>query len=153
MEIDERTLERIEEAVDWLSQPIRISIDKRGEIHVAFYVSIGNPAHYEDRCTSKQKDPDPVAEFVRDLVPCATSALITFKEPNVVDEIRVEHRNECLVIHNMKGHPDLDICTLMEALRVNRSTASRTFSRIAKGKERQIQLIRPRHKWMLSQRV
>ena len=47
-EVDKRTLERITEAMDWLSYPIRISIDKGGEIHIALSVRMGDP------CTLQQ---------------------------------------------------------------------------------------------------
>ncbi len=83
MEIDERTLERIKEAVDWLSSPVRISIDEEGEIHVALSVKIGDFAHYRERHTSEPED-RPVAEFVSNLVPRATYVSIIFKKPNVL---------------------------------------------------------------------
>lgn len=149
MEIDERTLERIKEAVDWLASPVRISIDKR-EIHVVLSMSVGDPTHYGLHASRPE---DPVVEFVDMLVSHrAKSVSITFKKTNVVDEVRMEHRDDCLVIHNAKDTPLLDICTLMEALKVDRSTASRAFNRITRGEERQICLTYPRKKWVLSQR-
>lgn len=158
MEIDDLTRERIErerieEAADWLSYPVHLSFDERGEVHVALFLSVGDPAHYEEQRASKKKKDD-VTEFVSEITPCATSVLVTFKEPNVIDNIRIEHRDDCLVIHNVKGSLAFDLCTLMsEVLKVNRSTASRTFNRINQGRERQIRLVRPRRKWMLSQRA
>ena len=150
-EIGKRKLELVEEAVDWLSYPVRISIDKGGEIHIVLSVRMGDPAHYSLRT---RKPEDPVVEFAGMLVPNAESVSITFGSLNVIDNIRIEHRDDCLVIHNVKGSLAFDLCTLMsEVLRVNRSTASRAFNRINQGKERQIRLVRPCNKWMLSQRA
>ena len=147
-EINKRTLERIREAVDWLSQPVRILIDE-GEIHVALSVSVGEPAHYGEHHTS---EPDSVVEFVEALVPhYAEFMSITFKEQNVVDEIAIASRDDCLVIHNTMGAPSINICTLLEVLEIDKNTTSRTFRRIARGEERQICLTRPREEWMLSQ--
>lgn len=148
MESIERTLECVEEAADWLSQPVRILIGE-GEIHVALSVSIGDPAHYGEHHTS---EPDSVVEFVEALVPhYAEFMSITFKEQNVVDEIAIASRDDCLVIHSMRGAPSLDICTLMEVLEVDKTTASRAFRRIAQKQVEQICLTCPREEWMLSQ--
>ena len=148
MESIERTLERIKEAVDWLSQPVRILIDE-GEIHVALSLSVGEPAHYVEHHAS---EPDSVVEFVEALVPhYAEFMSITFKEQNVVDEIAIASRDDCLVIHSTMGAPSIDICTLMEVLEVDKTTASRTFRRIAQKQVEQICLTRPREEWMLSQ--
>ena len=146
--INKRIPEYIAEAMDWLSYPVHVSIDKEGGIHVALSVRIGDFSHYRERHTSEPED-RPVAEFVDELVPHARSVSITFKK-NVVDEVRMECRSECLVIHNTKGAPSLDICTLMEVLEIDRSTASRAFNRITRGE--QICLTYPRKKWVLSQR-
>ena len=148
-EINKRTLERIEEAMDWLSYPVRISIDERGEIHIILSVKMGDSAHYGEHHTS---EPDPVVEFVEALVShYAEFISITLKEQNVVDEITIASRDDRLVIHNAKGAPLLNICTLMEVLRVDESTASRAFRRIAQKQVEQIYLTRPREEWMLSQ--
>ena len=145
--VDKRTLERITEAVDWLSYPVHISVDKGGEIHIALSVRMGDSAHY-----SRAEDPDPVAKFIDILVPdCAKFLSITFKEPNAIDKITVEDRDDCLVIHNTRGAPSLDICTLMEVLEVDKITASRTLRRIDRKRVEQICLTRPRKEWMLSQ--
>lgn len=99
--VDKRTLERITEAVDWLSYPVHISVDKGGEIHIALSVRMGDPAHY-----SRAEDPDPVAKFIDTLVSDYAKFLsITFKEQNVVDEIAIASRDDCLVIHNTRGAP------------------------------------------------
>ena len=145
--VDKRTLEQITDAVDWLSYPVHISVDKGGEIHIALSVRMGDPAHY-----SRAEDPDPVAKFIDTLVPDYAKFLsITFKEQNVVDEIAIASRDDCLVIHNTRGAPSINICTLLEVLKVNKNTASRTFRRIDRGRVEQICLTRPRKEWMLSQ--
>ena len=149
-EIGKRKLELVEEAVDWLSYPVRISIDKGGEIHIILSVEMGDSAHY-GLCARKPEDP--VVGFVGGLVDDATSVSITFKRPNVIDEVRVESRDDCLVIHNAKGAPYISICTLMEALQVDEGAATRAFKRIAKKRVEQICLTRPRDKWVLSQRA
>ncbi len=151
MEIDKRRtlIEHIKEAADWMSQDIRVSIDERGEVHTILSVEVGDSAHY-GLCARKPEDP--VVEFVGGLVDNATSMSITFKKPNVIDEIVVESRDDCLVIHNAKGAPYISICTLMEVLEVDKTTASRTFGRIARRRVEQICLTRPRDKWALSQR-
>ena len=147
--INKRTLERIEEAVDWLSYPVRISIDKEeGEIHIVLSVRMGDPAHYSLRT---RKPEDPVVEFTGMLVPDAKSVSITFDSLNVIDEVKIESRDDCLVIHNKRGAPSLDICTLMEALQVDGGVVSRIFRRIAQKQVKQICLTRPRGEWMLSQ--
>ena len=148
-EIGKRKLELVKEAVDWLSYPVRISIDKGGEIHVALSVRMGDPAHYSLRT---RKPEDPVVEFTGMLVPDAKSVSITFDSLNVIDEVKIESRDDCLVIHNKRGAPSLDICTLMEALQVDGGVVSRTFRRIDRGRVEQICLTRPRDKWTLSQR-
>ena len=148
-EVDKRTLERITEAVDWLSYPVHISIDKGGEIHIILSVEMGDSTHY-----SRPEDPDPVAKFIDTLMPERAKFMsMTFKKPNVIDDIKVESRDDCLVIHNKRGAPSLDICTLMEVLEVDKTTASRTFGRIARRRVEQICLTRPRDKWALSQRA
>lgn len=147
-EINKRTLERIEEAMDWLSYPVRISIDERGEIHIILSVKMGDSAHYSLRT---RKPEDPVVEFAGMLVPNAESVSITFGSLNVIDEVKIESRDDCLVIHNKRGAPSLDICTLMEALRVDGGVVSRAFRRIAQKQVEQICFTRPREKWMLSQ--
>ena len=151
MEIDKRRtlIEHIKEAADWMSQDIRVSIDERGEVHTILSVEVGDSVHY-GLCARKPEDP--VVEFVGGLVDNATSMSITFKKPNVIDEIVVESRDDCLVIHNAKGAPYISICTLMEVLEVDKTTASRTFGRIARRRVEQICLTRPRDKWALSQR-
>lgn len=147
--INKRTLERIKEAVDWLSYPVRISTDEEGTIYVILSVRMGDPAHYSLRT---RKPEDPVVEFASMLVPNAESVSITFKKSNVIDEVKIESRDDCLVIYNKEGAtPSLDICTLMEVLEVDRSTASRTFRRIAQKRVKQICLTCPREEWMLSQ--
>ena len=147
-EIGKRKLELVEEAVDWLSYPVRISIDKGGEIHIILSVEMGDSAHY-----SRPEDPDPVAKFISTLMPERTKLMsMTFKKPNVIDEVRVESRDDCLVIHNAKGAPYISICTLMKILEVDKTTASRIFGRIARRRVEQICLTRPRDKWALSQR-
>lgn len=149
-EIGKRKLELVEEAVDWLSYPVRISIDKGGEIHIVLSVRMGDPAHYSLRT---RKPEDPVVEFAGMLVPNAKSVSITFGSLNVIDEVKIESRDDCLVIHNKRGAPSLDICTLMEVLEVDKTTASRTFGRIVRNRVEQICLTRPRDKWVLSQRA
>lgn len=146
--INKRTLEDIAEAMDWLSYPVRISIDERGEIHIILSVKMGDSAHYGLHASRTK---DPVVEFIGGLVDNTKSMSITFKKPNVIDEVRVESRDDCVVIHNAKGAPSLDICTLMEALRVNESTAYRAFRQIAQKQVKQICLTCPREEWMLSQ--
>ena len=148
-EIGKRKLELVKEAVDWLSYPVRISIDKGGEIHVALSVRMGDPAHYSLRT---RKPEDPVVEFTGMLVPDAKSVSITFDSLNVIDEVKIESRDDCLVIHNKRGAPSLDICTLMESLQVDGGVVSRTFRRIDRGRVEQICLTRPRDKWTLLQR-
>ena len=147
--INKRTLERIEEAVDWLSYPVRISTDEAGTIYVILSVRMGDPAHYSLHSDRRE---DPVVEFAGMLAPNAESVSITFKKSNVIDEVKIESRDDCLVIYNKEGAtPSLDICTLMEALRVDESTAYRAFRRIAQKQMKQICLTRPREEWMLSQ--
>ena len=150
-EINKRDMliERVRESVDWLSCPVRISIDER-EIHVALSVSVGDPAHYGECHTSEPED-RPVAEFISQLAPHSTSMSVTFKKSNVINEVRVESRDDCLVIHNAKGDLSLSVCTLMEVLEVDRSVASRAFRRIAQKQVGQICLTCPREEWMLSQ--
>lgn len=152
MEIDKRRtlIEYVKEAADWMSQDIRVSIDERGEVHTILSVEMGDSAHY-GLCARKPEDP--VVEFVGGLVDNATSMSMTFKKPNVIDEIVLESRDDCLVIHNAKGAPYISICTLMEALQVDEGTATRAFKRIAKKQVKQICLTRPRDKWVLSQRA
>ena len=101
-EIGKRKLELVEEAVDWLSYPVRISIDKGGEIHIVLSVRMGDPAHYSLRT---RKPEDPVVEFAGMLVPNAESVSITFGSLNVIDEVKIESRDDCLVIHNKRGAP------------------------------------------------
>ena len=48
--------ERVEEAADWLSYPVRLSFDERGEVHVALSLSVGDLSHYEERRASKKKE-------------------------------------------------------------------------------------------------
>lgn len=148
-EINKRTLERIREAVDWLSYPVHISVDKGGEIHIALSVRMGDPAHYS---LHSDRQEDPVVKFIDTLAPDrAKSVSIIFGSLNVIDEIKIEDRDDCLVIHNTRGAPSLDICTLMEVLEVDRNTASRTLRRIDRKQVKQICLTRPRKEWMLSQ--
>ena len=85
-EIGKRKLELVEEAVDWLSYPVRISIDKGGEIHIVLSVRMGDPAHYSLRT---RKPEDPVVEFAGMLVPNAESVSITFGSLNVIDEVKI----------------------------------------------------------------
>lgn len=148
-EVDKRTLERITEAVDWLSYPVHISVDKGGEVHIILSVEMGDSAHH-----SRPEDPDPVAKFIDTLMPERAKFMsMTFKKPNVIDDIKVESRDDCLVIHNAKGAPYISICTLMEALQVDEGAATRAFKRIAKKRVEQICLTRPHDKWVLSQRA
>ena len=147
-EIGKRQLELVEEAVDWLSYPVHISIDKGGEIHIILSVEMVDSTRY-----SRPEGPDPVARFIDTLIPERAKFMsMTFKKPNVIDNINVESRDDCLVIHNKRGAPSLNICALMEVLEVDKTTASRTFRRIDRGRVEQICLTRPRDKWALSQR-
>ena len=147
-EIGKRKLELVEEAVDWLSYPVHISVDKGGEIHIILSVEMVDSTRY-----SRPEDPDPVAKFIDTLMPERAKFMsMTFKKPNVIDEVRVESRDDCLVIHNKRGAPSLNIYALMEVLEVDKTTASRTFGRIARRRVEQICLTRPRDKWALSQR-
>ena len=97
--------------------------DKGGEIHIILSVEMGDSAHY-----SRPEDPDPVAKFISTLMPERTKLMsMTFKKPNVIDEVRAESRDDCLVIHNAKGAPYISICALMEVLEVDKNHSLQDF--------------------------
>ena len=141
-----KTIKRIARAMDWLSQPVRISIDREATIHVVLSVRIGYTPPHAD------KQSEMMIDFIDILAPDATKSIsITFKRPNVIDKVEVRSRNDCLIIYNVKGAPPLTICTLMEALQVDKGTTSRALKRIARGNEDKVHLTHPRDEWMLSQ--
>ena len=143
-----KTIKRIARAMDWLSQPVRISIDREATIHVVLSVRIGHTPPHTD------KQSEMMIDFIDILAPDATKSIsITFKRPNVIDKVEVRSRNDCLIIYNVKGAPPLTICTLMEALQVDKGTTSRALKRIARGNEDKIHLTNPRDEWILSQRA
>ena len=147
------TIKRIARAMDWLPQPVRLSIDREATIHVVLSVRIGDiPHHCKPHAGKQSEDTVAMIDFIDILMPYATKSIsITFKRPNVIDKVEVRSRNDCLIIYNVKGAPPLTICTLMEALQVDKGTTSRALKRIARGNEDKVHLTHPRDEWMLSQ--
>ena len=149
------TIKRIARAMDWLPQPVRLSIDREATIHVVLSVRIGDiPHHCKPHAGKQSEDTVAMIDFIDILMPYATKSIsITFKRPNVIDKVEVRSRNDCLIIYNAKDAPHISICTLMEALQVDKGTTSRALKRIARGNEDKIHLTHPRDEWMLSQRA
>ena len=86
-EINKRTLERVKEEVDWLSYPVRISIDKGGEIHIVLSVRMGDSAHYS---LHSDRQEDPVVKFIDTLVPDGAKFMsITFKNRMLLTRSRL----------------------------------------------------------------